>query len=447
MRHFIIFLLLIALSCNKEEVLVNEEDVIELDCQVMNPIGLFVSPLDQSALLGFGSSFIWDGPFVACSPEEYIIYVSDDGIDFRKLTIVDGSTNSHLVENLENEETYFFRVTALHSELDAVLSQIVTVKTGLIPLPSFINNPLANNFELFRLNPDGDQFLYRSSSDDWYVSSFSNPVQGEKVVDDSFSAKWNPHNTNEITYRAKQYVEISGSTNGITSKSLSTVNLEDGTEDLLHEVSDYMDFGNEHQPEQYWIHNFNYSLDETSLFFESNKDNGSSTRYEKEVFNNIWKLDLVTKDLQKITDFLAVNFKMKSFVEDPKSPGDFYVLGGTSGEVVEIEGAPTTHERVDVYYYDSEAKSLSLVLETIYEEDFLDINPAGNKLLIINGATGQDELWRYDLISESLDQVTQSHQYSYNKYRFEPNWISETEFMVPLYHEGELKLASFNIGE
>lgn len=448
MQKFILFfIILLLLSCNKEDVLDNEQGIEETskDCGVMNPIGFSASPLDKSVLLQFGGIGHWDGPFVSCSPEAYNVYMSEDGNEFTKLTRVEGSIGSHFVDNLENEEIYFFKVTALHSQLESVVSEIRMVKVGLLPLPSFIDNPLSTNFEIFSLGPDGDKFLYRSSSDNWYMTSFSNPVQRKKVVDDSFSAKWNPHNDNEIIYREKQYIQITSNTNGVTSKSLMAVNLQDESKNPLHEISEYMDFGSEFKPEQYWIHDFNYSLDATSIYYKSNKDNGSNTLTEKKVFNNIWKLNIATKEIQQVSDFLPLNFEIKSFVEDPKSPNNFYVLGGINGEVVEIEGALFNPDQVDVYYYNSTDQSLQLILETIYEEDFLDINPSGENLLIMNSSSGKGELWSFDLMSKSLSQITQSDSYRFNKHRYYPNWISDTEFMVSLIHEDDLKLAIFKI--
>lgn len=441
MRKLIFLFLLFGLnSCEVDEQLPNTGD-----CGVMNPIGFVASPLDKSVDLSFASTGHWDGPFLSCPPESFEVFMSDDGIDFTLLTSVEGSNGSHLVEDLENGDVFFFKVLAKHSELEAVQSQVLMVTVGLIPLPIIMDNPLSVAFEVFSLGPDGDQFLYRSISDDWYVSSLSNPVVGEKLIDDSFQAKWNPHNDNEICFREKHYVQIAPNTNGVTSKSLVALNLVDGSENLLHEIEETMDFGTEFIPEQYWIHDYHYSIDESSIYFTSNKDNGSTTRSEKHVFNNIWKLDLESKVIEPISDFLPINFEMKSFVEDPKSPNNFYVLGGTNGEVVEIEGAIFNPEQVDVYYYNSTSQSLDLILETTYEEETLTINPSGEKLLITNAASGANELWSYDLTSKNLKQISQSNTYRPNKRYYYPSWISDTAFMLLLVHEDEFKLATFTL--
>jgi len=447
MKKLLLFSMLILLSCNKEDLPGPEQEMEETsqDCGIINPIGFSATPMDRSVLLQFGSIGHWDGPFISCAPEAFNVYMSEDGADFNRITKIEEGAGSHLVENLKNDEIYYFRVTALHSQLDSFVSEIREVKVGLLPSPKFIDNPLSVDFEFFSLSPDGDKFLYRNSADDWYVSSFSNPGRKDKVVDDSFSTKWNPHNDSEVLYRKKQYVQISTNTNGITSKGLVSVSLENGTEDVLHDISDYMDFGSELKPEKYWIHDFDYSLDATSIYCMSNKDNGSTSLRDKKVFDNIWKLDLATKELIQISDFLPMNFEIKYFVEDPRSPNNFYVIGGIDGEVEEIEGAIFNVDKVDIYYYNTADQSLNLVLETIYEEETIHINPSGDKLLFINSKSGREELWSYDLMSKQLNQVTQSSTYRPSKGRYYPSWVSDTEIMVSLYHEDDLMLAIFKI--
>jgi len=447
MRHLLVICIFLLASCSSDE----PADGMPMDdtpCGVMDAIGFSVVPQDESVLLQWGAVGHFDGPFRSCSPEAFEVYeVADDG-QSQLLAEIEGSAGTFLVEGLENGDIHSFKVIALHNELESVQSAVRTVRVGLIPLPQISDFPLAlpqYSFELFFLAPDGDRFLYRNGSDDWYVSSFSNPATVTKVVDDSFLARWNPHQDNEVIYREKQYIQIASNTNGVTSKSMTAVNIDDGSKEVLHEISDYMDFGTEHKPEQYWIHSFAYSADGQSIYFESNKDNGSTTLTEKKVYNNIWRLDRDTKVIEPLSDFLPIEFEMKTSVEDPKSPGNFYVLGGIAGEVVEIPDAVFNPEKVDVYYYNTADQSLTLVLETIYEEEFLDINPAGDQLLIVNSASGREEIWSYNLATQDLRQVTQSVQYRYTKHQYYPNWISDTEFMVSVYFDSEPKLAVFKI--
>ena len=382
-----LFAFILLLSCSKDEIPSNEEEEMEEtldDCGVMNPVAFSVFPNDESVLVQLSSNGHWDGPFRSCPPESLKIYMSEDGNVFKKINEISGGFGTYLAENLVNGDIYYFKATALHSELDSISTETRMVRVGQIDLPSFIANPVSENFELFFLGPDNDKFIYRTGSDNWYLSAISEPTAPKKVVDDSFLAKWNPHNDNEITYREKQYIQISTNTNGVTSKSLKEVNLQDESQTCLHEISDNMDFGSEFVPEQYWIHDFDYSIDATSIFFKSNKDNGSTNLTEKKVFNNIWKLDLESQAIEPLSNFYPENFEMISFSEDPNAPNNFYILGGIRGATVEIEGAPFNPDQIDIYYYNTADQTLTLVLETIYEENFMTINPAGDKLIIQN---------------------------------------------------------------
>ena len=443
MRKILLLLVLFMFSCGSDDLLDKIDEGI--DCGILNPISLSVLPTDNSAELVFGSFGHFDGPFLSCPPQAYNLYMSEDGSQYERLTQFVGESGQWTVNGLENGETYFFRMTALHNHTDSVMSEVVMTTIGTIALPQFIDNPLSVNFERFQLAPDEDRFLYRTSSDDWFLTSFSNPSERRKVIDDSFSAQWDPHNVDKVAYREKEYVQISTSTNGITTKALRQVDVNDLSEDDLHDIPTPMDFGDVLKPEQYWIHGFAYALDGDRIYFESNKDNGSATLRDKKVFDNIWQLDIPSKSIKPLSDFLALNFEMKSFVEDPKAPNNFYVLGGFSGEVVESSGLFSNRDRIDVYYYNTSTQSLSLVLETIYEEKLLDINPSGDKLLITNTASGREEIWTYDITTKQLRQITQSQTYRYTKYTYYPNWTSDNTFMVSLYHNDVLKFGVFSI--
>jgi len=451
MRLPIFLSLLILFSCNDDDPFIPNCTVIldctEEDCAFLNPIGFTADPMPESVLLHFGSVGHIDGFGKSCPPDAYDIYMSDNKIDFTKIIRIEANSGSYLVEDLEEDKEYAFRLVALHCELDSMVAPTRIVNTTTVPLPEFTPNPLSSSFqdfEDFRLASDGDRFIYRTTSDKWYLSSFSNPTKRTQVFSDAFSANWN--HDDDIAAVQRIEVAIRPNLNGITSKFLVQKSLATDMEIVLHEIENHWDFKSDvHNPDLYWIHDFHYSLDMQSIYFKSNKDNGSTTIRDQKVFNNIWKLDLTTYNIEPLSDFLSTTFVMTDFTEDPKQPGNFYILGGIDGEEVEIEGALFNEDRVDVYYYNSMGKSLTEVLITDEKENNISIDPSGEHLIISTPRTGSSDLWSYNLENQEFHQITESRKYiSFNRWQH-VNWISDNEFMCYVRHDDSNKFAVFKL--
>lgn len=414
------------------------------DCAYFNPIGFVVEPMVNAVLLQFGSSGFTDGIGIACNPDAYDIYMSENGNDFLKVTRIEAADGSFLVEDLEEDKEYAFKLTAHRCGLDSLVTATRIVSTRNVPLPQFIDNPLPVAFEDFRLAPDGDRFIYRSSSDTWYLTSFSNPVSGNQVFKDVFHAHWSKSQNDKIAGVEKIEVSILPNLNGLASKTLISKDLVNVNEEVLHEIENHWDFNNDiHNPDLYWIHEFQYSLDGNSIYFLSNKNNGSANVTEQKVFDNIWKLDLTTNNIEPMSDFLPINFELIDFVEDPKQQGNFYVLGGIYGE--EIEGDMFFEDRVDVHYYNSFDQSLTEILRSDAKENYLSIAPNGENLVFVSDRTGLSELWSYNLNTQKHRQITSGKSYSPSWKWHYLNWISETKFMCFVRHNETSKFAVFDI--
>lgn len=447
MRYLLLCTLFLIISCSKENVL--DVTCSEQDCELLKPVGLSIESIDNAVLLSFGAGGFIDGPGNACAPDAYDIYISEDRINFEKITRAEADESPYLFEGLENGQLISFKVVGIHCELDSQTSQVVTVMVGAVPLPQIIDNPMTpplNQFEDFRLAPDGDRFIYRTSSDRWYHSSFSNPVKGNQVFFDAFYAEWNPFDGNEITAIEKTDVQILPSLNGTTSKSLDTYNMESQSRQTIHEIDKPWDFNNDvHNPERYWIHEFQYSLDGKSIYFVSNKDNGSLTVQDHKVYENLWRLNLVTKEIEAITDFLPDNFDLTDFVEDPDRNGSFYVIGGPYDEKVEIDDVVYYMDKVGIYYYNAMDNTLSLVLDNNDEMNNLSIDPIGQNLVFSSYMSGKSELWSYNISSKEIKQITRSTAYRPSYKWHYLNWISDTEFMTYVRHDEILKFGIFSI--
>ncbi len=440
MRYLIFLVIILFISCNDDD---STDPCMEMDCAFMDPIGLTVDPLKEAVLLHYGSYGHIDGPGKSCPPETFNIYMSENMVDYEKLASVEGN-GTYLIENLEDGKELSFKVVGLHCELDSMVTYTRKIRVGEIPLPRFVESPL--QFEDFRLAPDGDRFIYRTSSDSWLLSSLSNPAQGVRILDNSFNAQWNPNASDEISGVERIRVQIRENVNGIVSKTLISKDLNLGVPRVLHQIENHMDFNyGEFDPEKYWIHEFHYSVDGEKIFFVSNKDNGSNDSKGQRVYDNIWQLDLETNEIEQISDFLPIEFDMEDFVEDPKQPGNFYVIGGTVGDKVEIDGALFTMDKIDIYYFDSESNTLSSILVLEDEIKNISINPTGEKLVFAASITGRSELYSYDVSTEKLQQITHSKDYR-PSYRWHYiNWTSSDEFITFVRHEDRGKFAVFSL--
>jgi len=207
-----------------------------------------------------------------------------------------------------------------------------------------------------------------------------------------------------------------------------------------------MDFNNDvYSPELYWIHGFHYSLDGQSIFFKSNKDNGGSSIFDQKVYDNIWKLDLVTKEIEVITDFFPLNFDLLDFVEDPKQEGNFYISGGERDVEVVTEDNVYFVDRVDIHYYNSMDKSITPLFVSDEETEYLSVDPTGENLIFTTTTSGKSELRSYNISSQKQKQLTLSDEYRPLNRWYRINWTSPTEFTTNVIRDGELNFATFSL--
>lgn len=418
MRYFIILSILWLIGCKDDAI---ELACSEQDCTYLNPISLGLEPIDNGVIIHYGSYGHIDGPGLSCRPDGYEILMSEGQEEFIEVDAVSEENGSHLIENLVNGREYRFKLNALHCELDPVVSSVKVINAGEVELPDFVDN-FNQQFEDFRLAPDGEQYIYRTFDNDWYLSSLGNPGAGSKIMTDAFHAEWNPQNSLEIAYVKQTKVDVSPSLQGITSKALMLLDLSTGEESELHTIEHLHNFSTgEHHPEQYWIHEIQYALDGNSIYFITNKDNGSSSSYEKSVFENIYILDIATKSIEAITDFLPISFDLSDFIEDPLRPGNFYVLG-------KIEDS----DYADIFYLDKSTQELRTILSTDARKERISINPSGQVLTFSSFRTGYNEVWSYNVLTEEMIQITNSKAYTPTfKWHFY-NWIADNEFVTYL---------------
>jgi len=442
-------LLLICIGCGDDK-LENVDSQSESDCEYIHSIGLSLEPMNESILIKYGFSNIAFSPIdptpapeLSCEPKEVEILITTNGIDFENVVTLNEINGSYLIDNLQNCEFITVKIEGHHPDLNTVSATRIGL-VGEPPLPQFISHPLP--MEDFTLANDTDLFIYRTSSDNWYLSSIGNLTQDQLIFNDVFRTNWNPNKSNIVAGVENIDVQILPNLNGIASKYLVQYDLNTGTKEVLHEIEDHMDFKNDvYNPALYWIHDFHYSLDGQNIYFMSNKDNRGSSIFDQKVYDNIWKLDLETKEIEALTDFFPLNFDLIDFVEDPKNHGSFFISGGEREVEVETDDNTYFIDRKDIHYYNSTDNSITPIFVSNEEKEYLSINPSGDILLFTTTTSGIYELRSFNIQSQKQRQITFSDEYKpLNKWA-KINWVSPSEFITNVNHDGELNFAIFNL--
>ena len=446
MRYSLLIIIFVLHSCAKNDVTLFPNK----NCEYIHSIGLSVEPMSESALVNYSFFNPANSPIdpspdpeLSCEPETIVLLVSKNEGDYEEVATLEDLNGSYLIEGLEDCDIVSVRIEGRRSDLNTVFA-IRSIIVGDIPLPVFMNTP--HSMEKFSLADNEDQFVYRSTSDDWYLSSFGNQSPGQLIFRDVYTTRWNPSQSNKIAGVEYILVPVSESTNGISSKFLVEYDLDTGTKEVLHEIENHMDYNYEvYNPELYWIQEFYYGLDGQSIYFMSNKDNGGSSTFDQRVYDNIWKIDLATKEIEPLSDLLPLGFDLVDFVEDPKQEGNFYITGGERDVEVESNGISYTRDLIDIHYYNSSDRSITPILVNEEEKEYLSIDPTGDNLVFTTTVSGLSELRSFNLTSQKQKQLTYSDLYKPIKRIYDISWVSENEFITVVRRDGESNLATFRL--
>ena len=431
-RILILACLVSFFSCDKND---NEELCSVEDCDFLNPYSFTLYPIKNGVEVAYGINFIVDGAGKSCLPEKLQFFISDDNVKFEEVDKKDEEDNSFVIENLDDGKIYFLKMINYHSTLDSHDSPIRSIVPGNVKFPRLVENPIQFNqdaVEDIRVSPNGNRFVFRRNTNDWRVGELNVIGSGKEVFQNAFQGEWNPNSSEDISFVQDTLVDILESLQGRTSRALVNVNINTGEKDILHLITDVYDFNDDvFSPEQYWIHEFHYSLDGQSIHLLSNKENGSINTFEKKVYENLFRLDLKSKDLYPISDFLSAQFDLVDFIEDPKNHGNFYLIGGENNQL---------------HYYDPDKRELSPIDLDDSSISNIHINPSGDYLLFTSSRTGRSELWSYHLSTKKLVQVTNGKFY-FPSFRWQHlSWISDSEFMVYINMNDIWEFAIFEIG-
>jgi len=421
MKYPFLLISLIFFACGKQD----SETITCLNenCKFLCDYGLNVNRENNAVNFEIGKGKIIDAIGKICDPDALDFYISEDNIAFTKAGRISSTQPDFRIGGLDNDKSYYFKMVNLHCSLDSITSSTLVISPGESDLPTISNNPLSVSIDEFQISTDKQQLLYRTVSDSWNLTSFNNPGVGTTLFGKSFDAIW----LNEDSKIA--YVSLLKDGNFLRSHKLIILDPVSNEEEILHTIDN---------TEEYWIHSIVASLDGSSIYFKSNKDNGASTSQEKAVYDNIWKINLETKELEQLSNFLPLDFDLNDFQEDPLRPNNFYVLGGVYSDI-------SSERNFDLYYWNSNDKTLNPLLEDEFREYSININPDGTKLLLTSGRTGTSELWVYDVNTTALSQISDKSKYGKNAKWKNVIWKDNNTLLTYLYFEEIWQFVEFEV--
>ncbi len=420
MRYLPFFLLIFFCSCKKE----GNIRCTEQDCTILNDFSVKVDREDEAVNLKFAITKIIDAPGKVCTPDVVDFYISEDNLNFDKVDRVSADASNFRINDLENDKFYFLKMVNLHCELDSIVSQTLAIKPGENNLPILTNKSFPFLIDEYEISNDGQYVAYQLALErSWHITSFANPQLGLYLFDQSNDVAWLNDNSRIA------YVKLILEDNFVRSHKINIYDLSSYQEITLHTIPN---------PELYWIHSIETSLDGTSIFFKSNKDNGGSTPQERRIYDNIWKINIETGELEQLSDFLPVDFDLYSFKEDPLNPNSFYVLGGAYNDF-------SSERRTDLYYFNTTNQTLSPILEDEFRELDLVISPSGDKILLSSQRTGVSELWVYNINTSNLNQITDRHLYGNNVTWSNVFWKDNNTLATHIKFNEEWQFVEFDV--
>lgn len=421
MKYIQLIIVLFLFSCNTDDF--NTPDCMEENCAILNDYDVLAIRDNESVTLRAFNNKIIDGLGKVCFPDALDFYISEDNVEFDLLGRNKTEDSEFLVSSLVNDKPYYFRMVSLHCELDSIVSHTLYVKPGEKNFPIPLNKSFPLKIDEIQISNNNEHIIYQSTDRSWWLTSNDNPDRGEYLFEESFEALWLSDDTRIA------YVKLIREGIYIRSHKLNVFDISSKKERTLHTIQ---------IPGEYAISSIEASTDGEHLYFRSSKDNGASTRKDSSVYTNIWKIHVETGDMEKLTDFLPVDFDLQDYKEDPQQPGNFYVLGGPYLDYAS--------ERIfDLFYWNQADHTFTPILEDEFQEKYLLVSPGGDKVLLSSERSGITEIWIYDLNTSNLYQLTDRLSYGEKVSWINFIWKDNSTLLGYLKYNGVWQFVEFEV--
>ena len=180
--------------------------------------------------------------------------------------------------------------------------------------------------------------------------------------------------------------------------------------------------------DNYYVINPTFSPAGEIITFLSSKDNSDIYTYD------LWKINTVTKEQTKITNFEAIGFITDSQYE-----------WAISGEEIYLEGRYIRSNTNDIYKMNLSTKLLSPVIESCWDERTPSLSPDNTKIAFISDRTGKDELWIYHLVKSKYCQVTGEPSYDFDSRYTNLQWLNNDQILITVFKDTKSIAVKINV--
>jgi len=354
-------------------------------------------------------------PFSNCAPpcpsnpDYFKIMISDDLQHFSLYKIVNNSTSNVLIENLTNDKPYYFLVTSHKEKFDVIsisdtLMTIPSEESNLEPYLTTINysvKKLSTSYDLSYISFKSNDYIDNYGKDMlYYKASVSNAIS--IVEENAYNPGWSK--------TKNQFVYLTSKQEGVVTYPflLKLFDAETKISTTLFEI----------QYDDYYVINPTFKPDGETITFFSSKGNSDIYTYD------LWKINPVTKEQTKITNFEAIGFITDSKYE--------WIA---SGEEIYLEGRYIKSNKNDIYKFNISTKLLIPVIKSCWEERTPFPSPDNTKIAFISDRTGNDELWIYELVNSKYKQVTGESSYDFDSRYSYIQWLNNDQILITVFKD------------
>ncbi len=379
-KYIIIFLVTFIISCDEN----NEKDSREQRIWKPEPIALINDEAVQ--LNWFNSSLLHEilRPFDYIEPDKFEIYISkNNDLEFSKLYEIENKGKySQTINNLQNDNIYYFYVVSLKKGYDNLISDTIMV----IPNKEKPNNILIvkeqnQSISSVSLATKINKIAYVNKNYKWKdddnccssIALFISNLDGSNIelIDrNAYSPNWSPDN-NRIAFRTEKG-EINS---GIGTPS--QIAIYDYKTKNIQKITEGSDFN--YAPV--------FSEKGEMILYQSTK--GASEKYS----TNLWLYNLATTESKQLTNIGNSNistFGRVDWIDD----------------VNFIFDAKNYENRINMYKSSINSNVIEKVIDSKWNDYNPSVSPNGKMIAFISDRSGNNQIWTYNLETNKYKQIT-----------------------------------------
>jgi Tol biopolymer transport system component len=379
-KYLALSLIILILSCEKEEILIDDGTVI------WKPDPVAIIDNNQIHLKWLNYSIFNNilPPYTFIDPDNFEIYISKETPNnFTKLVDVKNNGNySYQIENLINGQSHYFYVVSKKKRYSSLVSDtIMAIPNAMTELESIITVDDSHTISSVSIAPQKDKIAYVDKYYAWdgganccmAVSVLTSKLDGtenELVEINAHEPYWSPNNE-EIVYRTENGEVNRG--NGIPSQialfNSNTKTITKLTNDTIYNYAPV------------------FSNNGELILYQSSKNSPSTYS------TNIWMMNLKTSESTQITDIASLNLR------DAGRPN------WMDNENFLFHGVGQDY-KFQIYETSITTEEVSHKIISDWNDYCPSISPDKKNVAFISNRSGNNNIWIYSTEHNSLRQLT-----------------------------------------